>query len=334
MIGGIESCRVFKIRGVRKLLKNMGKYIGWREAENIIYQEAFDKFRKLCIEKRDKNNLHQTDVVQYLIKKRVLTPFPKLSYSLISRILLRKKAVNCLKCGCKSRISINEFQSNWKCNYCEFDHYLPLLIRKELVNDIRAWKLCKAGMFAKGNNLEGGVPVMLTIMQLNRRIHGIDEKWITSLNIKIGNKPPCEIDFALFDIGRRYDDEQISVAIGECKENDEINDKDIDNLCQVKEQFERAGIKCYLVFSKTVDAFMPEEIQRFNRLVTEKNTVPILFTNNELEPYEPYWERAESDKLPYKYAHCFDEIALNSKYLYLNTRLEQKGKDGPAERSH
>jgi hypothetical protein len=46
-------------------------------------------------------------------------------------------------------------------------------------------------------------------------------------------------------------------------------------------------LECYLIFSKTAEAFRPEEIERFQDLAGKQ--VPcILFTNKELEPYRPY----------------------------------------------
>jgi len=43
----------------------------------------------------------------------------------------------------------------------------------------------------------------------------------------------------------------------------------------------------------------------------------VLFTNREIEPYNPYYEGDDKDQLPHKYAHSFDEMVRNSDYRYL-----------------
>ncbi len=311
----IESCRVFKIRGVRKLLKEMGRRIGWIEAGKLIWREDFRKFQDLYIESRKKRSLSPTDVIHFLIKKKVISPTPHKIYKILSKF--KRKEFSCANCGYKSLIPNLDFEYAWKCPFCGFEHCLPLYIRNKLRNELCNWHLKKVGLFAKENNQEGSVPVILSLMQLNRLIgHGHDAKWITSLDLKNGDTS-CEIDFAMLNLGQRFDEQELQIAIGECKEKDEINDRDIENLCAVKEKLEKSEIDCYLVFSKTTDTFLPAEIERFKKLLKEREIAPILFTNTELEPYEPYWDHPKVNTLPHKYALSFQEIAENSRHIYL-----------------
>ena len=312
-MGGIEGCRVFKVKGVRKLFKEIGKGMPWVAVEKLIWQASFKIFYDLYIESRKKKNLSPPDVVHYLFKKKVLSAIPSLKY----RLQCKRKEFICDNCGYKSCIRSIQFGRLWKCGFCGAEHYLPLYIRKNLRNDLRYWIIRKSGLFAKENNQEGSIPVILTLMQLNRLIeHGFDAKWITSLRLK-DEKNSCEIDFAMLNLGQQFDEQELQIAIGECKENIEINDEDINNLLYIKEKLENSGLDCYLVFSKAADSFLPTEIERFRKLVTKRRIIPILFTNTELEPYEPYFFHPKEKTLPHKYAHNFTEIAENSRHIYL-----------------
>lgn len=84
---------------------------------------------------------------------------------------------------------------------------------------------------------------------------------------------------------------------------------------RVREKLKLKGIECYLIFSKTADAFRQEEIKLFQDLV-DKQVPCILFTNKELEPYDLY-ERYSSQELPDKYAMTFKQMAINSAHVYL-----------------
>lgn len=76
------------------------------------------------------------------------------------------------------------------------------------------------------------------------------------------------------------------------------------------------NIDCYLVFSKVSEKFEQSEIDLFKKL--KKENIPIiLLTNQELEPYRPYWEIEGIDKLPEKYALDMADMARTSDYLYL-----------------
>ena len=140
----------------------------------------------------------------------------------------------------------------------------------------------------------------------------------TSLNIRSNKGIDCEIDFLMLNLGPKFGEQKIEIAIGECKDiGGEIDDKDISNLKRIKEMIEQSGITCYLVLSKTADSFSAAEISRFKKLVSEGVKI-ILFTNSELEPYEPYYKHAKKDSLPSRYAHNFRELAMNSRYIYLS----------------
>jgi hypothetical protein len=56
-------------------------------------------------------------------------------------------------------------------------------------------------------------------------------------------------------------------------------------------------------------------MERFKSLAATDIPI-ILLTNRELEPFDPY-EDFENDQLPYPYAFTLNEMALNSRHVYL-----------------
>jgi len=96
----------------------------------------------------------------------------------------------------------------------------------------------------------------------------------------------CEIDFCIIlsDINGK-----IEIGIAECKDQGgEINQDDIEHFKLIRNKFEKVYLKCYFIFSKTAE-FTPTEINIFKDL--EKDNIDcILFTDKELEPFDPYEE--------------------------------------------
>jgi len=323
-MGGLEDCRVFQIRGVRELTKTRTKNIGWSDASKIVYKNGFQKYKHLFIEPRKKGSLNSSDVIQYLLKKDVLVPRQRFLYKLFSELRLNNCLFSCENCGHKTSISPKEFVGFKVCAVCNKELFMPLFISKSLSNSRRNWFLEKSEIFKKGTDQEGSVPVILTILQLNRILgHGHELPWVTALNLRAENSAElkCETDFAFLDPNSRFEgteESRAQIAIGECKAAEEITDEDITNLCKVRERLMESGITCYLVFSKTSDSFLPVEIERFKKLEKEIKQTPILFTNTELESYMPYFEHPKEKELPRKHPFSFQDISFNSKAIYLS----------------
>jgi hypothetical protein len=311
----LEACRVFKIRGVRSLIGNplSSKAVKWEKALETIGSDNFYKFKKLFIEPRNQPKLTPMDVWNYLIKKQIFTStLPK------GQISSEKKLFQCKRCGLKSKIAYDNFSKKWNCGFCEYEHYLPQFIGEVFKNknEIEIWNFKKSKLFAKDNNQEGAIPVIVTLLQIKRRFHDPNFVYSTSLQLKPSKGNPCETDLVVFNYKR---ENEIEVGIGECKSNGgKIDENDITNLKNIREHFESKGLKCYLIFSKTAEAFTEDEIELFKRL-TEENIYPILFTNKELEPYEPYEEYHESN-LPRRYVFTLEDMAINSAHIYLKNK--------------
>jgi hypothetical protein len=293
---GIDGGRIFKINGVRKLLQTLKPtdLVTRGEATKVIWEDGkFRKHEKLYIEPRKKPKLTTQDVLDFLLKNDFMRPGIELV---------------CNHCRLPNWLSLVEIDEIWSCSYCGDENKTSIQLK-----DRGDWKFRKSGLFAKDNNQEGAIPVILTLLIFLRIIDHSEFIYSPSLSLKMPGKS-CEIDFCILQYRRG---ERIQLGIGECKsEGGIIEQKDIDNLKTVREKIKSLGIDCYLIFSKTAEGFSQNEIELFEQLETEKIWVTLL-TNKELEPYEPYWKIEEADKLPEKYALDMMGMYRNSAYLYL-----------------
>lgn len=313
----LEACRVFKIRWVRKLIETLGynKKIAWGKATKIILDNKFNKFEKLYIEQRDTLKLKTNHVFNFLIKKGIFKP----NLTLFDRIFT-KKDFTCKNCGIKTKIKIKHYESEWMCPYCSYKHFMPQYIMEDhwIINK---FNFIKNGLFSIDNHQEWAIPVTLTLLTIGRILFSHwDLFYSTSLKLK--DKKEYEIDSVI--INHKWD--KIEIGICECKSQGkidsldaDINENDINNLKYIQEKLNKIWVDCYLIFSKTTDKFKISELELFKKLKTE-NRKFILLTNNELEPYEPYWELDNTENLPRKYANNMEDMYINSVFLYLTEK--------------
>ena len=275
----LEACRVFKIRGVRKLLKDIRteEASPWKDAVAAIGRAEFRKFKRLYIAPRETPELTPSDVMKYLLEKRVLGP----KLRLWSRLVRRQHDFRCRACGLRSRIPLRTFEGSWSCPFCDKTQDLRPLVVTEFRRERPDWLFKRAGFFAKDNNQEGALPVILTLLQLNRVLDSSDFIYSTACSLETTDGHKCETDFVVLQYGHYG---TIELGIGECKdEGGTITDDDIQKLKVVAARFSGRNIKPFLIFAKTADAFRPTELNEFRRLAAEDNP-PVLMTNAELEP--------------------------------------------------
>ena len=312
----LEACRVFKITGIRKLIGSLkaDENNKWSKAIKTIGENHFAKFKKLFIESRDTLELTPTDAFSFLLKKRIFSP--KINF--LNKLLRSKWSYKCKKCGLEEKIFVKDFEGFWRCPYCEYQQYMPAYIAdnfKRQQNNY--WSFKKSGLFARNNNQEGAIPVIVTLLALARIFDSHKMIYSTSLNLE--NSKKCEIDFCVLQYDRG---DKIQLGIAECKSGGQkINQQDINNLKQIQDNIDKLGIDCYIIFSKTSDQYKSEEIALFESLEAEDRKF-IILSNKELGPYYPYWELEETDKLPEKYALDMAGMQRNSSYLYLNKNVK------------
>ncbi|MGD0597669.1 MAG: hypothetical protein ABSA64_09160 [Sedimentisphaerales bacterium] len=308
----LEACRVFKITGVRKLIGSLSanERIKWRKAIKTIGENRFDKFKNLYIESRDTSELTPIDVFSFLLKKKIFSP----EITFLQKLFRAKWNYRCKNCGLGVKILVKDFEGYWRCPYCEYQQYMPAYIADNFKGRQNIyWNFKKSGLFARDNNQEGAIPVIISLLSFARVISIHKLIYTTSLNLQ--NSKKCEIDFCILMYGQG---DKIQLGIAECKsQGQKVSQQDIDNLKRVQDEVNKLGIDCYIIISKTTDSYEVDEIKLFKSLKDENRNFVIL-SNKELEPYHPYWELDETDKLPEKYALDMMGMHTNSLYLYLN----------------
>ena len=294
-MGGLEGGRVFKIRGVRRLLQEVGaeESTTRSRAKKLLWDEGqFKKHEGLFIEERSTPLLTPDHVFDFLLKH----DFLRAGLELL-----------CGNCRQKSWLPLEEIGDRWTCHFCGHQDKTSLHLK-----DRGDWRFKKSGLFARDNNQEGAVPVILTLLQLYRALHSSDSAYSTCLDLKVDGVS-CETDLCVLLQPR---DTNVAAIIGECKsEGGAVDAKDIENLKIVATRFKQKGIECALVFAKTADQFSPQELELFKGLANEKRSV-ILFTSKELEPYEPYEEHTETG-IPWQHPTSIFDLVCNSHHIYL-----------------
>jgi len=145
------------------------------------------------------------------------------------------------------------------------------------------------GLFGTSKNLEGAVPVALTLQQLDTAIR--DFMYTPAMNLTFidQKRPPCETDFIAL---RRNPRGKIEICLGEAKSRIEITDQDVANLGAVATAFPREDFNAYVAFSKLAP-YTTAEVERIRRL-NDKWLRAIMLTPRELEPYFLYeWTAKE-----------------------------------------
>ena len=308
-IGGLPSCNVFRVAGLRDLIKqyNVTKSFIIGDAMKSINTE-FAKYENLFIEQRDFNlKLKPEDVFTYLLKKKAF------------RAGLEFK---CPNCHLKFWLSLDELKNDLNCTYCgkNFDANLYLKDNK--------WQYKRSGLFGKDNHQEGAIPVIIMLEQLLYSSCPSLSKRLYSTAMKLESKEykiNCETDFII--IGERNRGGRIQVAIGECKDIgkqdkdgnflDTITDDDVNKLKTVVEAL-RDRFDIYTIFVK-LSEFTQTELARLETLNEEHYTRLILLTTNDLESDHLYQNINEDVKTKlgrYIYDLSFHGMAQITEELY------------------
>ncbi len=292
-IGGVQGGRVFKVPGVRRLLKTYGpmssfsegaalQLIGGKDDDNP--DAKFSDHSHLYLESREKGIL--------LTAKHVF------SYLVGKRLFRFGSDLNCPHCRLRSWFPVDDLRQRVSCQMCgeAFDSTVQLIGSK--------WAYRRSGVLGAERNTQGAIPVVLTLQQLDTNLGmGLQRR---SLSVSLDLVPTkgqlpnaCEVDFAWL-ITRPYPERTV-VIIGECKDRGQspaqggdggtINANDIANLRIVADSFPRERFDVYILLAKLC-AFTPAEIELARSLNGEHQLRVIMLTERELEPYHLF-ERTE-----------------------------------------
>ncbi len=310
-LGGVQGARVFKIPGVRRLLKQYGplasftkdtalKLVGGKDPSNL--EAKFKDHENLFIEARPfHTKLNPEMVFSYLVGNGLF------------RIGVDLK---CPSCRLSSWVAVDSVKQELKCELCgnQYD------ATRQLVNS--EWRYRRTGVLGTEKNAQGAIPVSLTLQQLDANFHSPFHGGIfyPSLELDPQNPeslPQCEIDFTWMTRGRR--DQHTSVILGECKDQGEIDEKTINNLRLVADAFPPDRYKAFVLLSKLCP-FTQEEIAFAKKLNRRFLHRVILLTAKELEPYHIF-ERDKANINLQTHASTPDGLADATAAIYFGERL-------------
>lgn len=281
-LGGLQGARVFKIPGVRRLLRKHGpaasftkkaalQLIGEKDPDNP--DANFSDHLDLYIEPRSRGTkLKSDDVFGHLVEKGLFRMGAELQ---------------CPSCRMASWIALDVLRQRVVCELCghEYDG------TRQLMGGV--WHYRRSGVLGAERNAQGAIPVVLTLQQLAVNLSGGLNSFVYSPSldlIKEGQeRNECEVDF-VWVIPRPYP-ERTEIILGECKDQGPIKqeefERDIENLRRVADALPRNRFKSFILLTK-LKPFTPEEIELANTLNGEHLQRVILLTARELEPYHIY----------------------------------------------
>jgi hypothetical protein len=322
-MGGLQGCRVFKIAGVRSLIK---KYLPSESFERteaitmigdndpVTHLPRFDAYKSLFIELRDKKDLKPEDAFLYLLKKGVFRAGLKLA---------------CPTCQLDFWISLDDAKSTTQCPYCGFEFNVLPQLRD------RNWAYRRSGLFGREDNQRGGISVAVTLQQLDTMFHGRLLAYAPGIDLKPDSAPieNCETDLVVLVPSFPHTDKPHDLAIAECKDaGGEITDEDVRKLTKVAHALEASPCQVFILFAKC-GRFTDEEIERCKgarrRLFEHEGKTHyahnvIMLSERELEPYYVY-EKTEKEFEIKRFAHSLEELAINTVNVFFEPRPKAAG---------
>jgi hypothetical protein len=306
-LGGLQDCRVLKIRGVRALLRKYGVDETFtrsgaiemiRDVDTATGRVGFDAFKNLFIEFRETEELKPDDVLRYLLGRRVL------------RVGLE---FNCPNCQLPSWMHLDDVKTISACGQC--DHLYD--VTSQLKD--RDWRYRRSGIFGRDDDQLGGVPVALTLQQLSANLHRV-LMYSTALAFRSSGAAiePCEADWvAVVEGAAQMSEAPVQIVFGEAKSEGSLDEQDIRKLRLLADAVPSHIADTFVLFSKT-GAYSAEEIHLARTLNTPYRNRVILWSQDELEPYHVY-ERSESRLGKRTFATSLADMGRLTRQLYFTS---------------
>ncbi len=306
-LGGVDGARVFKIPGVRRLIKTYGPTTTFtkRAALQLIGGKdparptaKFKDYEDLYIEPRPVGTkLDAPMVFAYLVDKSLF----RMGAELV-----------CPSCRLTSWTALDQLRQRLVCDLCgaAFDATRQLIAGE--------FHYRRTGVLGLEKNAQGAVPVALTLQQLAVNIDGLHHNAIYLPSIDVEPRsgvdlPACEIDFLGIIPGRSLD--RAEVILGECKdEGGQIDANDVENIRRVADAFPRRRFEVFILFAKLAP-FSDDEVALAKSLNGEYQQRVILLTDRELEPFHLY-ERTQAETGIVTHGGSLEECARVTSAIY------------------
>jgi len=296
--GGLQDCRVLKIRGVRNLLRKYGVDQSFtrsgaietiRDIDAATRAVGFEAFKDLHITYPQGPELKPDDVLTYLLSRRVF------------RVGLE---FTCPNCGLPSWIHLDDVRTKSTCSYCDYNYDVTPQLRD------RDWRYRRSGIFGREDDQLGGVPVAIALQQLSTSLHEQLVMYSTAMKFQPAGADiePCEADFVAVIAGALgISESPVQILFGESKTGRPINEEDIRKLGKLVRAVPKHLAQSFILFSKT-ETFSTDEVRLAQTLNDQYERRVILWSRDELEPYFLY-ERAAARLGGERYASALTDMA-------------------------
>lgn len=307
-LGGLSGCRVLKIAGVRKLIREYGplQEINRTQAICLIgnpdpttHRPRFEQYERLFIEQRDfSKKLKPEDAFLYLLSRGVF------------RVGITLK---CTICELPFWVSLDDASTEVTCEMCgrRFN-----VLRQLKTRD---WKYRRSGIFGSSNHQEGSIPVALTLHQLQAHFYPRPGRSLFLPNMKLeptsAKIPPCETDILI----AIQDGEDTLLAIGECKDaGGSISEGDATRMAAVADALSDSGLDCYIIFSKT-GAFAADDVENCRIPNRDGRMRVIMLSDRELEGDGIYSKASEHFEIG-RHGSRMHDLAIATDSIFLSPR--------------
>lgn len=310
-LGGLQGARIFKVPGVRRLLKSHGPGASFTKREALQTIASRDPERPEA-----KFSDHEDIFIEPRAPGEKLKPDAVFGH-LVEKGLLRIGVdLTCPGCRMRTWVPLDTLKQRVVCDLCGHKHDAT----RQLA-DRNEWHYRRSGVLGVEKNAEGAVGVLLTLQQIDTSLHGGMHKSIYSppleLILKVGTAvSACEVDL-VWIIPGGYQEKTV-VIVGECKDQGLITAQDIANLKRIADALPRQRFRTFVILSK-IAPFSADEIENAKTLNDKCERRAILLTARELEPYFIY-ERAKVETGVARHGSRPEDMASMTAKIYFGER--------------
>jgi len=288
------GCRIFKIQGVREVLKQLadGSTLTKYNIYNIVMSQSPGQHGKnwrpelyndLILHRGQKGPLNFTTIFDVLLEKHIIRPGFEFE---------------CRFCSKRDWYHVSEFGEEFTCRYC---------FARQRVNfaSVRDWQYKADGLFQIPDLVQGSIAVIVSLWRLGDLSHW-HGRYVTSQNlIEKSTGRHLEIDYAFLVMGTF--DTSYDLILGEVKQFNNFTDREFQKMTELSDRFSRhLSRKPYLAFSTLKEHFSTVEKEGLQDLVSRGYKV-IALTREELDPYFLRFRG-----LAHSYAVTLEDLSRNS----------------------
>ena len=301
-------------------------YLYWPESKQALFDEAWQHIppRGAFVDVyHPARRLHETRIRRRKLLLHAwedddpkLKPHNALEFLLERGVFRVGLELTCRHCELPFWLSLDEAKTTAECVYCGRMFGIAAQLKD------RDWAFRRSGLFGRNDNQEGGIPVALTLQQLDTALSMDRMLYTTSLELKpeAEDIDKCETDFVVFANGQSHNmPYQPQLVIGECKAaGGTITRQDAEHLAKVADTFPYRRLNVFILFAKP-GSFSAEEVEACSLAQHKWHQRVILLGKDELEPYHIDDRYPEGVRL---HLENLEDLAGNTVRLYPQLRCK------------